>query len=200
MKKSHLRKWNRYLTRKYGKDTTNRILSDAKIRYEDLLLTKDLKSNPNKNRLTKMVFPILAVYQALKNEHLTQEQALRDAENLLCATFFSTQLTGIRYMNRVLSDPFRIIKPVLLYMIKYSDLPSGQMIKQNDKNCFAINVYQCFIHDTLLKNAPELTAVFCATDDWLSAAMPKIEWKRTQTIGCGGEMCDFCWCRRKSNR
>ena len=83
-------------------------------------------------------------------------------------------------------------------MVKFSDLPNGQEIVQNDKDCFAINVYQCFIYDAMKRsNTPELTPVFCATDDWLSAEMPKISWRRTQTLGRGDELCDFCWCRNQ---
>jgi len=36
-------------------------------------------------------------------------------------------------------------------------------------------------------NTPEQTPFSIETDDWLSAAMPKINWRRTQTLGRGGD-------------
>lgn len=192
-----MRLWNKRLAQRHGQKVTDAIVLETKNIYEQLIKNDILKDNPHKKQLINMIFPILAVYLAMKNNHLTQQNALQDVEDLVRETFFSTQLSGIRLINRILPDPFPVIKPALRIMMHFSDLPAGQEIKQDDKNCFAIHVYQCFIHDTLKEHhAPELTPVFCATDDWLSAAMPKIQWQRTQTLGIGGEMCDFCWCRK----
>jgi len=197
MKKSIVNLWNKRLVQRYGQEITDTILLETKNTYNLYLKNDTLKDNPHKKQLINMIFPILSVYLAMKNNHLTQQNALADVEDLMRETFFSTQLSGIRLINRVLPDPFPVIKPAFRIMMRFSDLPSGQEVKSDDKNSFAINVYQCFIHDTLKElGAPELTPVFCASDDWLSAAMPKIQWWRTQTLGRGGEMCDFCWCRK----
>ncbi len=197
MKKSYWHLWNKFLAHKYGLEITDKILLESKNTYLKLLKNDTWKDNPNKKRLINMIFPILAVYLAMKNNHLTQENALADSEDLMREIFFRTQLSGIRFLNRILADPFPVIKPALRLMMHFSDLPAGQEIKQDDKKCFSVYVYQCYIHNTLKElGAPELTPAFCATDDWLSAAMPKIQWQRTQTLGRGGEMCDFCW-RRK---
>ncbi|MDO9087681.1 MAG: L-2-amino-thiazoline-4-carboxylic acid hydrolase [Anaerolineaceae bacterium] len=197
MKKSYWHLWKKYLAHKYGLELSDEILFETENTYLLLIKNDTWKDNPNKNRLINMIFPILAVYLVMINNHLTQENALADVEVLMRETFFSTQLSGIRFLNRILANPFPMIKPALRLMMRFSDSPTGQEIMQDDKNCFAIHVYQCFIHDTLKKlNAPELTPVFCATDDWLSEAMPKIQWQRSQTLGRGGEMCDFCWCRK----
>ena len=169
----------------------------AEERYNQHLKSSGPQSKDQKNIIVKRILPLLSIYQSLKSQNIDQEVAILIIEILLKETFFSTQLSGIRFLNRVFPDPFPVIKPTLRIMMRFSDLPAGQEIKQDDKNCFAVNVYQCFIYDTLKEHgAPELTPVFCASDDWLSAAMPKIQWRRTQTIGRGGEKCDFCWCKR----
>lgn len=173
------------------------IVLDAEERYNKLLTSSQPHLKNQKRMILQRVLPLLSIYQSMKSQSIDQQEALLIIEILLKETFFSTQLSGIRFLNQILVDPFPVIKPALRLMIHFSDLPAGQEIKQDDKNCFAINVKQCFLNDFLKKvEAPELTPVFCATDDWLSEAMPKIQWQRTQTLGRGGEMCDFCWCRK----
>jgi len=173
------------------------IILDAEKSYNNLL-TSSLSDHKYQNRMiVKRVLPMLSIFQSLISQSFTQEEAILIIETLMKETFFTTQLSGIRLLNHLFPDPFPLIKPFLRLMMRFSDTPKGQEIKRDDSECFAINVYQCFIHDTLKElDASELTPVFCATDDLLSAAMPKIEWKRTQTLGRGGEMCDFCWCRK----
>lgn len=170
---------------------------DAEERYNQHLASSKPKSIDQKEMILQRVLPLLSIYQSLKCQSIDQEEAILIIEILLKETFFSSQLSGIQFLNRLFPDPFPLIKPALRIMMRFSDLPAGQEIMQDDQNFFAINVYQCFINDTLKKlDAPELTTVFCASDDWLSAAMTKIEWRRTQTLGRGGEKCDFCWCRK----
>lgn len=77
-------------------------------------------------------------------------------------------------------------------MTKNQYLPGAQDIVEDSANCYALNVYRCFILDTLAgHNAKELTAVFCNTDDWLAEALPEICWEQTKTLGRGGDCCGF---------
>jgi hypothetical protein len=186
------------ITRIKDAEFANQIIVNAAESYGKLkILYKNYKIG-HKKIIFQRLLPLFCIYQSLLDNNIDKKEAIHVVEILLRETFFSTQLSGIRLLNQILPDPFPVIKPALRYMTRFSDLPSGQEIKLDDENCFAINVYQCFIHDTLIElEAPELTPVFCASDDWLSEAMPKVEWRRTQTLGRGGEMCDFCWCRKK---
>lgn len=46
---------------------------------------------------------------------------------------------------------------------------------------------------------PELTANFCKSDEYSYGSLDGIAFERTQSLGTGGTMCDFCM-RRKSDR
>ena len=191
------RRWLRLLSQRYSSQIAESLLLAASQNYQSYL-----SQNSNQNKrfqpiIRTRVFPVLAIYQAMLEHHFEQKIAIHELEQLFMDMYFSVQLKGIRFLNRILWNPFFVIKPFLRLMIRFSDLPEGQEIQHDTLNCYAIDVHQCFIFDTLkAMNAPELTTVFCASDDWLSAAMPKIDWQRTQTLGRGGEKCDFCWCRR----
>lgn len=192
-----LKRFQRIVVQKKGHSFYQETLETAILQYEFLL--NSLESFPKKQHkaLLRFVFPILSMYQSFKIHQLSTEETLLLIEMILKDSF-SLQLKGIQFLNKLLPNPFLVIRPFLQWSMKFSDLPNGQEIIKNDKNCFAFNVNQCFINDAMEEfNAPELTTVFCATDDWLSAAMPKIDWKRTQTLGRGGDHCDFSWCRKQ---
>jgi hypothetical protein len=139
----------------------------------------------------------LSIYTALK-EHLGEsEKALEQVDLLFRAAFFKGLLPGIHLLN-LLPNPFIVVKPVLKRMTAGESSPGSMEIIEDSPDTYAVNVYQCFIHDTLLEfGAGELTTLFCSTDDWLSEALPKIQWKRTQTLGRDGDCCDFNWCRKQ---
>ncbi|MFU8773966.1 MAG: L-2-amino-thiazoline-4-carboxylic acid hydrolase [Anaerolineales bacterium] len=75
-------------------------------------------------------------------------------------------------------------------------LPGSQEVIEDNGDCFALHVYRCFILDSLrAHNATELTVLFCKTDDWLAAALPKVRFERTKMLSQGYDHCDFRWCR-----
>ncbi|MBE0685333.1 MAG: L-2-amino-thiazoline-4-carboxylic acid hydrolase [Anaerolineaceae bacterium] len=191
------RKWLRLLSQRYSCQIAESLLLSASQYYQSCL-NDNLDQNKRFHPIIRTrVLPVLALYHAMLDHHFDQKTAMHDLELLFVDMYFSVQLQGIRFLNRTLPNPFFVIKPFLRLMIRFSDLPEGQEIQQDTSVCFAIDVHQCFIFDTLrAMNAPELTTVFCASDDRLSAEMNKIEWRRTQTLGRGGEKCDFCWWRK----
>jgi hypothetical protein len=88
------------------------------------------------------------------------------------------------------------VRLVLRWMVRSPYRPDAQEIIEDSADCFAVNVYRCFILDTLTAHgAPELTALYCQTDDWLAETLPQVKWLRTRTLGRGDELCDFRWRR-----
>ncbi len=187
--------WKKYLNKRYKLDGT--AIIRAAQRHHQTFNSTALSPNKQTRQIQQQrILPVAALYQALVEVTGDQKQAYAITETLVKASFFRVQLFGIRMLN-YLPDPFPIIRPVLRVMVRFSEMPNGQEIIRDDRICFAVNVRQCFIYDTLLKiGSPELTPIFCATDDWLSAAMPKVRWERTQTIGRGANLCDFKWCQK----
>lgn len=189
------KKWLNALSRRYGQEKAEEILKQSVSIYQELLVFSDSTHKKTHLRQYHNILSVLAVYRTLLEKNENKQTALSETEVLFKEVYFRFQLYGIHLLNH-LQNPFPIIRPVLKMMINFSDTKKGQEIIQDNKNCFAVNIYQCNIFDTLKQHdAAELTPIFCASDDWLSAAMPKIHWQRIQTLGRGGEMCDFKWCK-----
>lgn len=191
--------WQHSLSRLYDDQKATALVSRAQTYYDDYCSQHSTVANrANRITLKSRVHPGLSIYKAMLEANDDQQQVLVEMDALFRAAFFTKRMQGIRLLNH-LSDPFSIVKPILKMMTKDEYLLGSQEIIEDSKDCFALNVYRCFILDTLEKNqAKELTALYCDTDDWLAEVLPKISWARTKTLGRGGDCCDFRWCRIRS--
>jgi hypothetical protein len=190
------RVWQRSLSKLYDEQKASALLSRAQIFYDEYCAQHSAEENrANKTMLKSRILPGLSIYKALLEENKDQQKVLREVDDLFRTAFFTRRMQGIRVLNH-LPDPFPILKPILKMMTRNEYVPGAQEIVEDSADCFALNVYRCFIFDTLAKHdAKELTALYCNTDDWLAEVLPKIRWERTKTLGRGGDCCDFRWCR-----
>jgi hypothetical protein len=190
--------WQQILIKFYDAPTSKRLIDQACVYYEQFLVQHASDEYQHqRGLLNNRILPGLSIYKALRAENDSQEKVLGEVETLFRGVFLKKMITGIRVLN-YLPDPFPVVKPALKRMTIEEYLPGSQEIIADSPDCFAINIYRCFIFDILTRhNAPELTRLYCATDDWLAEAMPKVRWERTKTLGRGNDRCDFCWRRVK---
>jgi hypothetical protein len=195
----HSSLWQRSLSGRHGAEKANALIARTQVFYKEFLSQHSGESNrANRATLKSRLLPGLSIYRALLEEGRDQQQVLAEVDALFRAVFFKRMVQGIRVLN-YFPDPFPIVKPVLKMMTRENYLPGSQEIVEDSSDCYAMNVYRCYILDTLTKHgAQELTAVFCNTDDWLTEVLPKIGWERTKTLGRGGDCCNFRWRRIRS--
>ena len=191
-------KWQTILTEFYDEPTSKGLVSKARAYYGELRLhySSSIYSK-QRTALNSRILPGLSIYKALCEEGHDREKVLGEVETLFRRTFFTVQFQGLRLL-KYLPDPFPVIKPALKLMTGDEYMPGSQEVIADDEDCYAVNTYRCFIFDILTsQNAPELTALYCKTDDWLAEALPRIGWGRSKTIGRGDDYCDFRWFRIK---
>lgn len=65
---------------------------------------------------------------------------------------------------------------------------------QTTGGVWRIDMTKCPYHDACVQyGCPELCRCFCDSDDITYDGMhPKLVWRRTKTLGRGGDCCDFC--------
>jgi len=115
--------------------------------------------------------------------------------------FRARSLTQNRFLFtplKFLPDPFRLLK--LFFPLVMQQFPADGWDFTSIENCeekFAFSTMRCFHLDTLTTHgAPELTALFCKTDDVMAELFPpSIEFVRPHTLGRGDALCDFQYCR-----
>jgi len=193
----HLKKWQGSLANSRGPASAKRLTAEIEKRYRELLPAyTHITSHPLQAQLVNLILPGLALYQTLLADlNGDREAALAESEALFRDGFFTFEQRFIPLL-RVLPDPFLIVRPALRHMCKNTYLPGASEVVEDNANCFAANTYRCFILDTLTDaGVPELTPLYCKTDDWLAVLLPGVHWLRSGTLALGADCCDFRWCR-----
>lgn len=194
----HSRRWEKQLSEKIGKPAAAAVIFASTMEYERLIVSGSpipVKGNGLRMELKNRIYPGLALHRSLQAFSSDQNFRFELIEKLFRQDFFSGLNNGIRMIN-LLPNPFPFIQPVLRKMSNQPYLPGSQVIVEDSPNCFAIDIFHCFILDVLTAlGAGELTRLYCKTDDWLSESLSKVHWLRTQTLAQGAPKCDFRWCR-----
>jgi hypothetical protein len=193
----YLRQWQRIMAENRGEKQNADLTMRMRTRYKALLHSHaHITSRPLRAQLTGLVLPGLALYQTLLEEaEGDRERALAETETLFHATLFRRERKLIPLLN-ILPDPFPLLRPALRQMTRNTYLPGSTEVVEDTADCFAVNTYRCFVLDTFTgAGAPELTALYCKTDDWLAELLPKVRWLRTETLARGADVCDFRWCK-----
>lgn len=188
--------WRRLLEREHGRTEAARLAGE--IRARQAALAREIpvpEGRILRARRVNLLLPGLALYQVLKGE-IGRERALAETDRLFRTAFFRAEQAGIPVLNRLLPDPFPLVRFIMKQSAVSGYAPGEVEWVEDSRDCLAFNVRRCYLFDTLTAlGAPELTVLYCNTDDWLAELMPRVGWERTQTLGRGGPCCDFCWRR-----
>lgn len=141
-----------------------------------------------------MIYAGVALYWALQEGGRPKEEALAQTDAIF-QSFAQKEGAKLRALLRV-PGLYRLVPWVMRTLVprKYSSQAGFQMtFYPAGWGRARFDVTACPYHSTCAAlGCPELTGVFCGTDDCCYGDMhPKLRWRRTQTIGRGGERCDF---------
>ncbi|MBW1879138.1 MAG: L-2-amino-thiazoline-4-carboxylic acid hydrolase [Deltaproteobacteria bacterium] len=146
--------------------------------------------------LTQLLLPTLALYQVLREDGGTEEEALQETERVFLTDLGRTGWV-IGAIARVpgFFGAFRRTARFLLPLAFPYEGWDTEWVETSD-GCVAYDIVACPYLEVLKANgAPELTPVFCKWDDIAFGGMPGISWERTGTLGRGDARCDFRWRR-----
>ena len=191
-------KWQRALARRRSVAEAARLMVQVETCYDELYAGRPHYANRAMRwHLEARILPILAFYQALREDIGDQEAALAEVDDL-----FHTVFAGRRRqvaLLRLLPDPFPLFRWIGRRTMQRSYPEEGWTTEwvADDEQRLAFNIHRCLYLDTLTAyGAPELMPHICAFDDWMFETLPPtIAWERTTTLGRGGDRCDFCWRR-----
>lgn len=190
-----------FLVRKIGAERTQLLLAQFRKKYTDLYQRRQIP----KNRILRIhldhaILPVLAFYQVLLpiNDG-NKETTIKEIEGVVRTWITNTTryfLSPLRFFRK----PFMVFRPgfnIVMKLFPSAGFDIDYLEKSEDR--IAFDIKGCFFLNTLSQyGIPELTPVFCAADEALAELFPpSIGFKRTQTLGRGGELCDFRYCKVK---
>lgn len=188
--------WQRAMAKERGELEAAKLAALVRTRFEELMVTRPHFTHlALRIHLEKLILPGLALYQVLLDEHGDQESALEEVQALF-GEAFGQFIPGLALLDH-LPGGFGLFRWATRRLIKYGFPPEGWQMEwaQDDGEGLAYNVHGCIYLDVLTSyGAPELTPLYCWADDLLFESLPEwISWRRTKTLGRGGDCCDFRW-------
>ncbi len=143
--------------------------------------------------LTLSILPAAALYRALRDRHLSEDQAVSTVAALVA------RQTGPhrRRLERITRHRAArgAFLPVARGVTRVGFPSPGWEItwRERSRHAVAFDISTCYFLETFRAlGMPELTRAFCAGDDVMYAGLcPQLRWQRSGTLGRGAPRCDF---------
>ncbi|MCW5850174.1 MAG: L-2-amino-thiazoline-4-carboxylic acid hydrolase [Anaerolineae bacterium] len=189
--------WERELVERHGHVKGTILAQRVQTRYAQLYAERPrFSERALRMHLERHILPGLALYRTLLAAHANKPAVLKETARLLEASLLA---------QRDSLDLLKVLPAALFLRVAgrltiQRDFPAvGWEIEgiEDSPARLAFNVHHCFYQEVLAAyEAPELTALFCHLDNVRFTKLPPgLLWERTQTLGHGDPMCDFCWRR-----
>jgi len=189
--------WRRALERG-GNPQAGELVAMAEARYQDLYAESVAAAHQAlRQHMEKNILPGLSMYRALRSAGYAQDEAVTIVKDLFQVTMRASR----RFFEFLGRTPllYHLIRWTVRRFMRNSFPAEGFQVEwvAVDSDRVAFNMRTCFYVDTLNRyGASELVSVYCDLDDFIYSGVSKhVGWERTQTIGRGGEYCDFCFTR-----
>lgn len=173
-----------------GGDETEIVWDNAREKLKDIL--SRYKNIPLKEKLhTDLIFPHVAVYKSLLENH--SDIAMKIMEKGEAA---AAQKSAKTFQNMV-KLPFG--RELFLKGFAAgcrsgfgTEAGFGNVVHQANSRLYKMDVTACpYVKYCNAEGCGELTHIFCDNDVYAYGYLDGIIFERTQTLGTGGEKCDF---------
>ena len=160
--------------------------------YDALLKENDLSNKMLARHMAGSILPSIAMYRGL------QEQGWKpvEARRLIRTSVLNASKPMAKFFQGLGKLPFFF--PLFRVMCPASTKggfgPEGWQFewKRNDAYAIEWDCHAClYAHVFRRYGVPELTPIFCESDDVMYGKIPGARWGRTKTIGRGDELCNF---------
>ena len=148
--------------------------------------------NKTKNKLKTLkntILPRIALYKALNNYGFSMEDSNNHMKNYMLNYIAKSKHNSMVKMEKV-PGFYSLYSKIFLKIMRKTDLQQSKQ-KHNAKS-FDVTITKCLWHQACVENeCPELCRLFCDVDNITYGELNKIGFTRTQTLGYGGDCCDF---------
>jgi hypothetical protein len=180
-------------------------LSDIQIKkqiqdeYMLLIKSSNCKDKMLHNHLLQSILPAVVFYRVLNVNGYDKNKILDSIKN----SIFSADTPMAKYFQNMGKLPFfySLFRIMCKLSLKFVYGKSGWDMrwKINNSHEMAWDCHSCFYEKEFRKyGVPDLTMLFCQSDDFIYGDIPNIKWERSKTIGEGAEICDFKFKKNKN--
>ena len=187
----------RELVKLYGEDAVGTILSLAEKHYTNCALLCKKADKGEWTHLNNTILPTVSIYKAL--QETDPDNALTSAHTVMMNV---CEVSGAA-MRKLLKLP-GMQSAFMWFLPKMANRMFGPSCGFRFKNFevskreLKMDMTACpYCRYAKLFGTPELVVVFCDSDFAVYGNLPGIQFLRTQTLGTGGDCCDFRFYRKE---
>ncbi len=178
-----------FLTGEFEKDRADALFNEQDKTLNSLIEnTKDKTKNQMKT-LAQTILPRIALYKTLKKAGFPEEDTYKCMRKYMLEVVAAKKHASTAKMEAV-PGFYAIYSSVFLKIMRTTDLQVST--QKHGKDYYDVTITKCLWHTACVENGcAELCSLFCDVDDVTYGGLKKIGFSRTQTLGYGGDCCDF---------
>lgn len=170
-------------------DDAERIFNAQSSVYSEYAASLSGRTPNQYKTLTKTILPRVALYKALKADEKLSENAY-DLTHKYMVEVIGKQKHKSTAALEIVPGFYRVYSRTFLKIMRTTDLQKSDQTE--GKDFYDITITDCLWHNACKEfGCPELCSAFCDVDDVTYGNLRKLGFTRTQTLGKGGECCDF---------
>ena len=185
-----------FLVEEFGK---NRGGGDALFGAQDkmlgtLIANTKYKSASQMKTLPQTILPRIALYKALLGDGIPAADVYAYMQKYMLEKVAVKKHKFTAGME-IVPGFYALYSKIFQRIMRKTDLQEST--QSHDKKSFDVTITKCLWHTACVENGcAELCRLFCAVDDVTYGGLRKIGFTRTQTLGNGGDCCDFHFFRK----
>lgn len=170
-------------------EVAQKIFDEQNNILDKIILNAFNKTKNQLKTLKNTILPRIALYKALNNYGFAMEDSNNHMKNYMLNYIAKSKHNSMVKMEKV-PGFYSLYSKMFLKIMRKTDLQQSK--QKHDAKSFDVTITKCLWHQACVENeCPELCRLFCDVDNITYGELNKIGFTRTQTLGYGGDCCDF---------
>ena len=170
-------------------EVAQKIFDEQNNILDKIILNAFNKTKNQLKTLKNTILPRIALYKALNNYGFSMEDSNNHMKNYMLNYIAKSKHNSMVKMEKV-PGFYSLYSKIFLKIMRKTDLQQSK--QKHDAKSFDVTITKCLWHEACVENeCPELCRLFCDVDNITYGELNKIGFTRTQTLGYGGDCCDF---------
>ncbi len=178
-----------FLGNEFGKEIGTGYFQKQAELLKNMIIRIEGKTENQRKTLVRTILPRIALYKVLLDKRLSKEEALIHMRKYMLNVVAAKKHASIARME-LFPGFYFVYSRAFLKIMRTTDLQISTQRCRED--FYDITITKCLWHTACVENGcEELCGLFCDVDDVTYGGLKKIGFSRTQTLGYGGNCCDF---------
>ena len=183
---------DRFFLRVLGEKTGKEVMAESREQAAAFLAASRETSPSRRETMRTTILPRTAVYTVLKRRGLDAEKLMEKYLREVQGPTARDQYASLEWVPRF----FEIFRWAFRKATASSDAWDSTFEAEKDR--FDLTIHKCLWYDTCVEcGCPEACRFFCECDNYSFGELKKVGFRRTQTLGTGGDCCDFHFYKKR---